>query len=401
MRAITGLVGVNQGHGAASTVATRAATATVHAPDGAGARGRGRPGRADRAPARPLRRRPPRHRRPRQRRTRRWPRSGCSTSPIGGVDGFSKGMRQRTKVAAALVERSAGAGARRAAQRRRPGAAAQPDHAVPPARRRGAHGDRQLARAQRGRATGRARHRPRARPAGRGRRPPGDPRRHGRPPPPRARPGRRPPPAGRRARRPRLRGRRHVRRDPGRARHPDRTGRRARHGPAPPRPRRRRSGCSRSAPSTTRSRACSGSWCDDALRPHAAVATAAPVVHRSGTRARRPRQAGCARLRDHRLHAAVVHPAAALGGGPRCRAPAPSCSGCWPTPSTRRPTGPSPTSPPRASSASPCRSPRWSSATPCSAPRSAAAPSASRGCRRRRSGRSSSAGGSAARSWPS
>ena len=45
-----------------------------------------------------------------------------------------------------------------------------------------------------------------------------------------------------------------------------------------------------------------------------------------------------------------------------------------------------------------CRSPRSSSATPCSAPRCAPARSTSRGCRRRRPGRSSSAAGSAARS---
>ena len=33
------------------------------------------------------------------------------------VDGFSKGMRQRTKIAAALGDRSAGAGPRRAVER--------------------------------------------------------------------------------------------------------------------------------------------------------------------------------------------------------------------------------------------------------------------------------------------
>ena len=79
------------------------------------------------------------------------------------VDGFSKGMRQRTKVAAALVVRPAGARARRAAERCRPGAAAAPDRAVQAARRGGSHGDRQLARAQRGRAAGRAGHRADAR----------------------------------------------------------------------------------------------------------------------------------------------------------------------------------------------------------------------------------------------
>ena len=154
------------------------------------------------------------------------------------VDGFSKGMRQRTKIASALVcdpqvlvldEPLNGADP------------VQRISLITLFRRLGAEGRTVIVSshvlneverlAERG-------HRPRPRPAGRRRRPPGHPRRHGRPAPPRARAGRRPPPAGRRARRPRLGGRRHVRPDPGRARHPDRAGRRAGPRPPPPGPRR-------------------------------------------------------------------------------------------------------------------------------------------------------------------
>ena len=46
------------------------------------------------------------------------------------VDTFSKGMRQRTKIASALVTRSAGARARRTVERRRSGAARAPHRAV-------------------------------------------------------------------------------------------------------------------------------------------------------------------------------------------------------------------------------------------------------------------------------
>ena len=61
-------------------------------------------------------------------------------------------------------EEPARARARRAAQRRRPGAAAPPHRAVPAARRRGPHGHRELARAQRGRVDGRPGDRDRAGP---------------------------------------------------------------------------------------------------------------------------------------------------------------------------------------------------------------------------------------------
>ena len=99
---MTGLVGVNQGDGPRRGPRPAPRPPGARA-DGAGARGRGRAGRADRAPVRALRRRPPPRRRPRRARRARCARSACSTSPTGASTAFSKGMRQRTKVAAALV----------------------------------------------------------------------------------------------------------------------------------------------------------------------------------------------------------------------------------------------------------------------------------------------------------
>ena len=102
MRAITGWSPVNQG-----TVRVEGRDPRrdrgVHGRPGARARGRSRPGRADRPPARALRRRPPRRRRPRTRPTPRSATVGLLDVADRRVDGFSKGMRQRTKVAAALV----------------------------------------------------------------------------------------------------------------------------------------------------------------------------------------------------------------------------------------------------------------------------------------------------------
>ena len=216
--------------------------------------------------------------------------------------------------------RSAGAGARRAAQRRRPGAAGQPDQPVPPARRRRAHGDRQLARAQRGRAAGRAGDRARPRTARRRRRPPGDPRRHGRPPAPRARAGRRTAPPGRGARRARLGRRRDVRPRPATGSSSRPCGPASWPSPCPGWPATRRSGCSRCGRSTTRWRACSGSSCDDRAddrrtadgRPTDRGRACSPS---SSTRCSRASRRG--------------------GGRPSSRpAPAPCCSGCSPTPST-------------------------------------------------------------------
>ena len=138
-----------------------------------------------------------RHRRSGRAGRRAAVRRACSTSPTGGSTAFSKGMRQRTKVAAALVsdphvlvldEPLNGADpvqrVKLIALFQRLGAAR-------------ADGDRQLARAQRGRAAGGAGDRADPRAAGRGGRPPRHPRRHGRPPPPCAGARRRPPPAGR------------------------------------------------------------------------------------------------------------------------------------------------------------------------------------------------------------
>ena len=91
------------------------------------------------------------------------------------VDAFSKGMRQRTKIASALVKRSAGARARRAVERRRSGAARAPHRVVQAARGAGSDRDRQLARAERGRTHGGAGDRPHAWPAGGRRGAPRDP----------------------------------------------------------------------------------------------------------------------------------------------------------------------------------------------------------------------------------
>ena len=92
-----------------------------------------------------------------------------------------------------------------------PGAAGAPHRPVQATRRRGSHRDRQLARAERGRAPGRAGDRPHPRPAGGRRRPPRDPRRDGRSSAARAGAIRRRAAAGRLARRPRIGGRRDVR----------------------------------------------------------------------------------------------------------------------------------------------------------------------------------------------
>ena len=108
--------------------------------------------------------------------------------------------------------RSARARARRTVERRRPGPAPAPHRAVQAARRAGPHRDRQLARPQRGRAAGGAGDRPHPRPAGGGGWTPRDPRRDGRSPPARARPLRRRTTAGVRADRARLGRRRDLRR---------------------------------------------------------------------------------------------------------------------------------------------------------------------------------------------
>ena len=106
MRAITGLVARQPGHGARRGLDPRR-DRRVHAPYGAGARGRSGAGRADRAPVRALRRRPARASPTAARPSGRSSHVGMLDVADRRVDGFSKGMRQRTKVAAALVDRPA------------------------------------------------------------------------------------------------------------------------------------------------------------------------------------------------------------------------------------------------------------------------------------------------------
>ena len=182
-RADRGQPGQRRGRGQRSSPQSRGVP-----PARAGAGGRSGAGRAHGAPVRPLRRRPPRRRRPDRARGRACGRSRCSMSPTAASTTFSKGMRQRTKVAAALVcdphvlvldEPLNGAD---------PGPAPASHRAVPATRRARANRDRQLAHPERGRAAGAARDRAHQRsPRGR-RRPPRDSRRDGRPAAARARP---------------------------------------------------------------------------------------------------------------------------------------------------------------------------------------------------------------------
>ena len=341
MRAITGLIPVNQGTVRVDGRDPRRDRG-VHAHDGPRARGRGRPDRAHRPPARALRRRPARRRRPRRARRARWPRSACSTSADRRVDGFSKGMRQRTKVAAALVtdptvlvldEPLNGADpVQRVSPHRPVPASSAPDgrtvivssHVLNEVERLAdriivlVHGRLAAAgghRAIRDAMDDRPRHvLVRADDS----RPPG-----GRP------------------RRPR-RGRwRHVRRRTvtawsSRRRRADGAGARA----ASAGPPARRPAAARSGRSTTRSRACSGSSCDDRHQRRRRAGRGRRCSPSSATRCAPASARSAGRLRCSPCVGMVLFGAA----GPRR--------------STGSRSGRSPSSPPTGSSASPCRSPR-------------------------------------------
>ena len=82
------------------------------------------------------------------------------------VGGFSKGMRQRTKIAAALVTDPTVLVLDEPLNGADPGPAGPSHRPVPPPGQRGPHGDRQFARAPRGGTTGRAADRPDAGAAG-------------------------------------------------------------------------------------------------------------------------------------------------------------------------------------------------------------------------------------------
>ena len=124
---------------------------------------------------------------------------------------------------------------------------------------------------------------------------------------------------------PGLGGWRDVRPHPRRPGDPDRCGPASWPSPCPGWPATRRSGCSRCGRSTTRWRACSGSSCDDRADEPGRTAEA----DRRGARVR-----ACSRSSSTRCSRASRR-----GGGRPCSppAPAPSCSGCSPTPSTSTP----------------------------------------------------------------
>ena len=133
MRAIVGLVGVNQG---AVRVEGRDRGTTGRSTRGSRSCRRTKPSRPRSRPASSFATWPTSMASPiAARRMRALALVGMLDAADRSVDGFSKGMRQRTKVASALVCDPRRARARRAAERRRPGAARQPDRAVQAARR--------------------------------------------------------------------------------------------------------------------------------------------------------------------------------------------------------------------------------------------------------------------------
>ena len=269
MRAMTGLIGVNQG-----TVRIEGRNPRTRPsgsrPNGVGAGGRSRACRTHRSAVRRATSPTLPRRRARRHPIRRWQVSRCSTTVIVestvsarecGNEPRSPPLSSTDPQVLVLDEPLNGADP------------VQRLHLIDLFKKLGlgwTNGDRQFARAERSRAHGRAGDRVDARTACRGRRPTGDSRCDGRPTAARARSFRRRPPVGGIADRPRIGCRRHLRHLTRRTRDPDR---------ASPRPRRRhcrvwranrRYDSSRFAPSTTLSRASSGSWCDD-RRPDAAA----------------------------------------------------------------------------------------------------------------------------------
>ena len=114
--------------------------------------------------------------------TARWRPSACWTSPTVGSTASARACASGRR-SPPPSSRRRHPRPRRAAERCRPGAARPPHRPLPATGQRGPDGHRQLPRAARGGAPGRARDRPAARPAGGRGRPPRHPRRDGRPAP--------------------------------------------------------------------------------------------------------------------------------------------------------------------------------------------------------------------------
>ncbi len=114
--------------------------------------------------------------------------SACSTSPTVGSPASARACASGPRSPPPWSPAPTRHGPRRAAERRRPGAARRPHRALPAPGRPGPHGHRQLPRPARGGAAGRPPDRAAPGPAGGRGRPPRHPRRPGRPAPGRPRP---------------------------------------------------------------------------------------------------------------------------------------------------------------------------------------------------------------------